>query len=311
MNPVLPDHVSIREVAPRDGFQSWPDVVPTPVKIDVIKALIAAGLKEIETTSFVSPKAVPQLADAADVMAAVPRGDVIHTVLVPNLKGARSALDAGADRLNLVISASEAHNKANLNRTIDQSLEALAGIAGLLKGKTTDLVGTVSVTFGCPLSGPVPLENVLRLVAAFDRQGIRTVILGDTTGMATPLRVIETVTALKDRFRDTQFVLHLHNNRGSAMANLYAGLQAGISGFDTALGGIGGCPSVPQAAGNLSTEDVVCMLEDMGIETGIDLSALLDAARFLQKSLNQTLPGQVLKSGPIFPKSSTLKKSII
>lgn len=300
MNHVLPEHVKIREVAPRDGFQSWPDFVPTPVKIDVIKALIFAGLKEIETTSFVSPKAVPQLADADEVMAAVPRGDVIHTALVPNLKGAQAALDAGADRLNVVISASEAHNKANLNRTIGQSLADLGGIAGLLKGEKTDLVGTISVTFGCPLSGPVAVENVLRLVQAYDRHGISTVILGDTTGMATPLRVIQMVTALKDRFRDTEFVLHLHNNRGSAMANLYAGLQAGISGFDTALGGIGGCPSVPQAAGNLPTEDVVCMLEDMGIETGIDLLALLDAARFLQKSLNQTLPGQVLKSGLIY-----------
>lgn len=300
MNHALPEYVKIREVAPRDGFQSWPDFVPTPVKIDVIKALISAGLKEIETTSFVSPKAVPQMADAAVVMAAVPRGDVIHTALVPNLKGAQAALDAGADRLNVVISASEAHNKANLNRTIDQSLADLGGIAGLLKGEKTDLVGTISVTFGCPLSGQVAVENVLRLVQAYDRHGISTVILGDTTGMATPLRVIQMVTTLKDRFRDTEFVLHLHNNRGSAMANLYAGLQAGISGFDTALGGIGGCPSVPQAAGNLPTEDVVSMLEDMGIETGIDLSVLLDAARFLQKSLNQMLPGQVLKSGPIY-----------
>jgi hydroxymethylglutaryl-CoA lyase len=300
MNHALPEYVKIRDVAPRDGFQSWPDFVPTPVKIDVIKALISAGLKEIETTSFVSPKAVPQMSDAAEVMAAVPRGDIVHTALVPNLKGARAALDAGADRLNVVISASEAHNKANINRTIDQSLADLGGIAGLLKGEKTDLVGTISVTFGCPLSGPVSVENVLHIVQAYDRHGVSTVILGDTTGMATPLRVIQMLTTLKDYFRETEFVLHLHNNRGSAMANLYAGLQAGVSGFDTALGGIGGCPSVPQAAGNLPTEDVVCMLEDMGIETGIDLSALLDAARFLQKSLNQMLPGQVLKSGPIY-----------
>jgi hydroxymethylglutaryl-CoA lyase len=303
MECVLPEHVFIREVAPRDGFQSWPEFVPTPVKIDVVRALIAAGLKEIEVTSFVSPKAVPQMADAAQVMAAVPRGDVTYTVLVPNLKGAEAALNAGADQINVVISASEVHNKANLNCTIDQSLAALAGIVDLLKGEKPNLAGTVAVAFGCPLSGPVPIDDLIRLVQAYNDFGIRTVSLGDTTGMATPLRVIQTITALRKHFGNTEFILHLHNNRGAAMANLYAGLQAGVSIFDTALGGIGGCPNVPQAAGNLPTEDVVCMLEDMGIHTGVDLSALLDAARFLQKSLNRSLPGQVLKSGPIFKKS--------
>lgn len=297
----MPKRVFIREVAPRDGFQSWPRFIPTNTKIEVIKALIAAGVTEIETTSFVHPRAVPQMADAAEVMAAVPRDGVLHTALVPNLKGAQAALDAGAERLNVVISASEAHNMANLNCAIEHSLDSLAAIAGLTAEANASLVGTVAVTFGCPFSGRVSREAVLRLAESYGRSGIKTIILGDTTGMATPLRVIRMVDFLKSRLGDVELVLHLHNNRGSAMANLYAGLEAGVTTFDTALGGIGGCPNVPQAAGNLATEDVVCMLEDMGIHTGIDLTALIEAAHFLEKCLDQTLPGQVLKSGPILP----------
>lgn len=296
-----PRSVVIREVGPRDGFQAWPRFIPTAIKIDAVKALIAAGVKEIETTSFVNPRAVPQMADAAEVMAAVPREGVIHTALVPNLKGARDAIQADVDRLNVIISASEAHNKANLNCSIDQSLAELAAVAELARDHQIPLIATIAVAFGCPYSGQVPLEDVARLVEAYDRHGISNIILGDTTNMATPIRVMERMAALQDRFGHLEFVLHFHNNRGSAMANLLAGLEAGVTIFDTALGGMGGCPNVPQAAGNLSTEDVVCMLEDMGIDTGIDLEALVEAARALQKSLNQTLPGNVLKSGPILP----------
>jgi hydroxymethylglutaryl-CoA lyase len=297
----LPQEVVIREVGPRDGFQSWPQFIPTSIKVEVVKALIAAGVREIETTSFVSPRAVPQMADAVEVMKAVPREGVIHTALVPNLKGTQMALDAGMDRMNFIISASEAHNKANLNSSIDQSLADLAPIAQLARDNNTELIATVSVAFGCPYSGHVPIEDVFRLVDAFKQEGITNIILGDTTNMASPTKVIERVGDLLGRFSDLELVLHFHNNRGSAMANLLAGLEAGVTFYDTALGGIGGCPNVPQAAGNLCTEDVVCMLEDMGIHTGISLEGLLEAARFLQTSLNQILPGQVLKSGPIQP----------
>jgi hydroxymethylglutaryl-CoA lyase len=297
----LPQEVVIREVGPRDGFQSWPQFIPTSIKVEVVKALIAAGVREIETTSFVSPRAVPQMADAVEVMKAVPREGVIHTALVPNLKGTQMALDAGMDRMNFIISASEAHNKANLNSSIDQSLADLAPIAQLARDNNTELIATVSVAFGCPYSGHVPIEDVFRLVDAFKQEGITNIILGDTTNMASPTKVIERVGDLLGRFSDLELVLHFHNNRGSAMANLLAGLEAGVTFYDTALGGIGGCPNVPQAAGNLCTEDVVCMLEDMGIHTGISLEGLLEAARFLQTCLNQILPGQVLKSGPIQP----------
>jgi hydroxymethylglutaryl-CoA lyase len=297
----LPDAVKIREVAPRDGFQSWPEFVPTETKVEVIKAAIAAGITEFETTAFVSAKAVPQMRDAADVLKAVLRKGVVHGALVPNLKGAELAVAAGADLLNVVISASVSHNMANFNRTISESVSYLEPIFQLSKDNNLGVIGAVAVAFGCPFDGEVPIDDVLKLVSTFVSLGSETIAMADTTGMATPLRVKKLVSTIKDRFPDKEVLLHLHNNRGSAMANLYAGLEAGATIFDTSLGGIGGCPNVPQASGNLATEDVVCMLEDMGINTGINLEALLDAARLLEKRLKKVLPGQVLKSGPIFP----------
>ncbi len=295
----MPERVKIREVAPRDGFQSWPEFVPTATKVEVIKSVMAAGVTEFESTAFVSPKAVPQMADAADLLKSLPRNGAIHGALVPNLKGAQLAVAAGADQLNVVISASESHNMANFRRTIDESLASLEPIFQLAKENKVSVIGAVAVAFGCPFEGRIPVNNVVKLIEAFVSLGSEVIALGDTTGMATPLRVKEMVGALKQRFPEKEVLLHLHNNRNSAMANLYAGLEAGVTIFDTALGGIGGCPNVPQAAGNLATEDVVCMLEDMGIQTGIDLQKLLEAAHLLQKRLGKDLPGQVLKSGPI------------
>jgi hydroxymethylglutaryl-CoA lyase len=263
---------------------------------------MAAGVKEIETTSFVSPKAVPQMADAAKVMAAVPREGANHAALVPNLKGATLALEAGADQLMVVISASEAHNKANFNRTIDQSLADLEPIFGLAAEKNVQVFGATAVAFGCPYQGDVPEEDVLRLVNAYVDYGAHALGLADTTGMATPQRVESLVSKVKDRYPDKELMLHLHNNRGTAMANLLTGLTAGATIFDTALGGIGGCPNVPQAAGNLATEDVVYMLEEMGVATGIDLVALIKAAQKMEKILGRMLPGQVMKSGPRDPR---------
>lgn len=297
----LPDKVKIREVAPRDGFQSWPEFVPTEIKLEVIKAAKAAGVTEFETTAFVSPKAVPQMGDAAEVIKAAPREGVIHAALVPNLKGAENAVAAGVDQLNVVISASEAHNMANFRRPIADSMAALEPIFSLARKHKVGVVGAVAVAFGCPFSGEVPHDDVLKLMESYVNYGAEAIALGDTTGMATPIRIQQLVGVLQDRFPDKPLSLHLHNNRGTGMANLLAGLQAGVTLFDASLGGIGGCPNVPQASGNLATEDVVCMLEDMGVHTGIDLEALLDAARFLEKSLKQALPGQVLKSGPILP----------
>ncbi len=297
----LPDKVQIREVAPRDGFQSWPEFVPTEIKLEVIKAAMAAGVTEFETTAFVSPKAVPQMADAVEVIKAVPREGVTHAALVPNLRGAENAVAAGVDQLNVVISASEAHNMANFRRPIADSLAALEPIFQLARKNDVGVVGAVAVAFGCPFSGEVPAADVIKIIETYVDYGSESIALGDTTGMATPLRLQQLAGSIMDRFPDKPLSLHLHNNRGTGMANLLAGLQIGVTMFDASLGGIGGCPNVPQASGNLATEDVVCMLEDMGIDTGIDLDALLEAARFLEKSLKQVLPGQVLKSGPILP----------
>ena len=298
----LPSEVKIREVAPRDGFQSWPDFVPTEKKLEVIRSAIAAGLTEIEVTSFVNPKAIPQMRDAADVLAGLPEGEAIRVALVPNLRGAQLALQAKADELLVFISASEEHNLANVQRSVNDSLADLEAIFSLAREKGVPVQGAVAVSFGCPYRGDVDPADVFRVAEAFLEKGAHAVILADTTGMATPLRIKSLVKAFQQAFPGAGFGLHLHNNRGTAMANLYAALEAGARMFDTSLGGIGGCPNVPQAAGNLPTEDVVYMLEEMGISTGIDLVPLIKAACRLEGILGRSLPGQVMKSGPRDPK---------
>jgi hydroxymethylglutaryl-CoA lyase len=294
--------IYIREVAPRDGFQSWPEFVPTDKKLEVIKLLIEAGVTEMETTSFVSPKAIPQMRDAAEVMEGVPRNGCIHSPLVPNMKGAQLAFNSGADKLVVVISATDAHNLANVRRTINESLADLQSIFELAKRMEKPVMGAMAVAFGCPYQGDVPEDDVYRLAEAYINGGASSVNLADTTGMATPTRILKLLKGFTRRFPETPYSLHLHNNRGTAMANLYAALEAGADIFDAALGGIGGCPNVPQAAGNLPTEDVVFMLEDMGFDTGIDLMKLIKAARHFESILGHTLPGQVMKSGPRDPK---------
>ncbi len=294
----LPPQVTLREVGPRDGFQSLKRVLPALDKLKVIEALIAAGVTRMETTSFVSPRAIPQLKDAADVMAGVPRQGVIHAAMVPNLKGAERALAADVDELVVVMSASEAHNQANIRQNIDASLTDLGPIFSKVQQQRVPVIGAIAVAFGCPYQGAVPIKDVMSLASAYIENGAAAVMLADTVGLATPLRVHHMVETFQKRFGDTTLILHFHNNRGIAMANLLAALTVGVTHFDTALGGIGGCPNVPRAAGNLATEDVVFMLEDMGIQTGIDLSKLIEAARLLEKYLGTTLPGQVMKSGP-------------
>lgn len=294
----LPRQVIIREVGPRDGFQSLKAFLPTADKLDVIEAIAEAGVTQIETTSFVSPQAIPQLKDAAEVMGGVSRQGVTHAAMVPNIRGTENALAAATDQLVVVISATEAHNQANVHRGIDASLAELDGIFSLARQHAVPVIGAIAVAFGCPYQGDVPSADVFDIVRAYLEKGAVSVILADTTGMATPIRVANLVEKFRKRFFDAELILHCHNNRGVAMANLLAALTAGVTRFDTALGGIGGCPYVPQASGNLATEDVVFMLEDMGIMTGIDLSKIIQAARLLEKRLGYTLPGQVMKSGP-------------
>ena len=298
----LPSKVKLREVAPRDGFQSLKDFLPTEQKLQIIEAVVQAGVKYIESTSFVSPKAIPQLRDATDLLAQVPREGIIHAAMVPNLRGAQNAIAARADQLVVVISATEAHNQENVRRSIDESLGDLDAIFTLAKESDTPVIGALAVSFGCPYQGDVPEKDVFRVVDEYISRGAVSIILADTTGMTTPARVEQMVLKFRDRFPGVEFTLHFHNNRGTAMANLLTALMAGATTFDTALGGIGGCPYVPQAAGNLPTEDVVFMLEDMGVSTGIDLEAIIGAAHLLEKILGYSLPGQVMKSGPRDPK---------
>ena len=297
----LPEKVIIREVAPRDGFQSWPEFVPTDKKLEIIGALMEAGVSEIETTSFVSPKAVPQMRDAAEVMKADRRPGCIHSALIPNLKGAQLALDAGADKICVIISATDIHNQANVRRSIADSLADLEAIFALAREQDVPVLGGVGVAFGCPHQGDVPADDVLKIVQAYVESGAASILLADTTGMAIPTHVAELVGVFRERFPGIPLGLHFHNNRGTAMTNLYAALTAGADIFDTALGGIGGCPNVPDAAGNLPTSDVVYMIESIGIDTGIDLEASIRAARLLEEILGQKLPGQVMKSGPREP----------
>lgn len=297
----LPTQVRLREVSPRDGFQSLRDFLPTDQKLKIIEAIARSGVRDIEATSFVGPEAVPQLRDAADLMDRVSRSHITYSAIVPNLQGAQNAIAAKADQLVVVISATEAHNQANVRRSVDESLAGLDPIFTAARDTETAVIGAVAVAFGCPYQGDVPDGDVFRIVKSYLSKGAISVILADTTGLATPRRVEQMVQQVKGHFPDTEFVLHFHNNRGTAMANLLSALMTGVTTFDTALGGIGGCPYVPQAAGNLATEDVVFMLEDMGISTGIDLEGIIKAAHLLEKTLGYSLPGQVMKSGPRDP----------
>ncbi len=293
--------VTIREVALRDGLQAEKEFVPTSEKLALIHALSQAGVQYIETTSFVSPRAIPQLQDAPELMARVERGRLIHEVMVPNLKGAQLAIEAGADRLIVFVSASETHNQANVRHSIGESLADLDDIFNLAQTRDVPVSGVIAVAFGCPFEGRVPKEEVLHIAQHFFGRGADRISLADTTGMSNPLQITESVSHFREQLPDVALCMHLHNNRGVAMANLYAGYLAGVTMFDTSLGGIGGCPNVPQAAGNLATEDVAFMFEEMGVETGLDLSGLIKAAHRLEKILKHPLPGQVMKSGPSDP----------
>lgn len=297
---VLPHRAIITDVVCRDGFQDEPQIVPTEEKLRVIDGLVRAGVTSIEATSFVHPKVVPQMADADEVVARAPRGKgVRYSALLPNLKGAQRAIAAGIDEIHLVVSASDSHNRANLNRTTHESLEQLAQVAEYVQREASHvtLVGTIATSFGCPFEGDVPFTRLSQVIERFVGMGMEQIVLADTTGMANPQQVGRTVRAAMERFPGIEWGLHLHNTRGMGLANAYAGLQAGITRFDSSLGGLGGCPFAPGATGNISTEDLVHMLHEMGVETGIDLDALIAEARQLQNIVGHELASFVIKGG--------------
>ena len=297
-------HVAVTEVGTRDGFQSEAAFIPTEEKAGVIDAMIAAGLTHIEATSFVSPRAVPQLADAQEVLARVRRRSEAHlSALVPNPRGAERALAASVDEMVCFVSASETHNCANLNAPIAASLANVAEVASIAKGRTP-LRGAIACAFGCPFEGEVPVDAALRVVDAYATLGIDRLTLGDTTGMATPPTVSRLVQAIARRFPQMRVALHFHNTRGIGLANVVVGLDLGVREFESSIGGLGGCPFAPGATGNVCTEDLVYLLEESGYDTGVDLEALISVAQRVEAIVGRTLPGQVMKAGPRLRKYS-------
>jgi hydroxymethylglutaryl-CoA lyase len=289
----LPGSVSIREVGPRDGLQSEAPL-PVEARVRLVDALSATGVARIEAGSFVSPTAVPAMAGSDQVFARMRRRPgVVYSALVPNERGARDALAAGADRLQVVVAASESYNRRNVNRTVEETLGQIAGVVRLAGATPVD--ATISTAWGCPYQGEVPLARVVGLAERLVGLGCRAVSLGDTTGMATPTRVEALLDALDGV---APLNCHFHDTRGTGLANLLAAVQAGCTDLDTAVGGLGGSPTAPGAGGNVASEDAVHMLEDMGVATGIDLDALLAAARTAGELVGHRLRGQVLVAGP-------------
>ncbi|MGH2701451.1 MAG: hydroxymethylglutaryl-CoA lyase [Actinomycetota bacterium] len=297
----IPQRVVITEVVTRDGFQDEPRFVSTEDKRSLIHGLMKAGVASIEVTSFVHPKVVPQMQDAGELLSSVDRRpDVTLSALIPNLKGAERAVEAGVDEMHLVLSASESHNRANLNRSVDESLAQLLEVCDFVRRRdSTVILGAgIATSFACPFEGRVELDQLLRIVGSLVERGVVLVNLADTTGMTNPRDVRMTCEAVRDEHPDLALGLHLHNTRGMALANALAGLQAGIDRFDSSLGGIGGCPFAPGATGNVSTEDLVHMLHEMRIDTGIDLDALMrETARLPAMLGHHALESQVLRAG--------------
>ena len=298
-----PPRLYINDVAVRDGFQIEKRFVPTSTKVELVNQLARTGLHKIEVTSFVSPKAVPALADANDVLAAIERvPGVVYVALVPNLRGVRNAADTAKkpDELNGVVSASETHNRANINRTHEQSLAEMPEMVKGAHAAGMKISMSLSTTFGCPFEGHVHEDVVMDFVARFRDMGFDGISLADTTGMANPRQVRELVGKVLERFpppNETYYTLHFHNTRGMGLANVVAGIEAGVRSFDGSLSGLGGCPFAPGATGNICTEDMVNMLEDMGYDTRVDLAKLLAVARRMPMVVGHDVPGQVMKAG--------------
>jgi hydroxymethylglutaryl-CoA lyase len=294
----LPERVTITEVGTRDGFQIEPEWIPTELKVEAVDRLSEAGIPRIEVTSFVHPKVVPQMRDAEEVMARIRRRPgTTYAALVPNDKGAVRAADARADAIHTVVSASESHNLANVNMTIDESLQKLAAVMRVAEQAGLPVLCAVSTSFGCPFEGEVPLPRLERVVAALADLGARAVGLADTTGMANPRQVARVLEHLMPRFSGVEWVLHTHDTRALAIPNILAAMECGVTRFDSSIGGLGGCPFAPGASGNVCTEDLVHGLHAMGVETGIDLDRLIAAGRRVQEIVGRTLPGQILKAG--------------
>jgi len=302
MSPPAVTRAKIREVGPRDGFQNEPEVIPTETKVRLINALARTGLRRLEVTSFVRPDVIPQLADAREVLESIDvPGVVSRSVLIPNERGLDNALALREhfDEINVFLSASETHNRKNVNRSVDESVTALERVLPRAREAGLRCEAVVSVAFGCPYEGRVDPERVLAIARRLVQAGAQEIGFGDTTGMANPLQVREFFPVARRQLPDVELTAHFHNTRGQGLANVYAALEAGIDSFEASFGELGGCPVPAGATGNVATEDVVSMLHEMGVETGIDLPALLACSHAVGEYLGRPLGSHTLVAGPV------------
>ncbi len=299
--PPLPEGapVTVCEVGPRDGFQIEREVIPTGRKVEIVEALFEAGVRHLQATSFVSPRAVPQLADAEELLRRIrrPAGAVV-SALVPNLRGAERAAEAGVDAVHTVVSASETHNRKNVNRSRADSLAEFERVFERLDGSGIAVEGGMACAFGCPFEGEVPPGEVARIARRYQELGATRVGLGDTTGMAVPRTVRAAVEAIREAAPGLRIGLHFHNTRGVGLACVMEGLALGVDYYDASIGGLGGCPFAAGATGNISTEDLVYLLEEGGHPTGVSLDGIIRAAHLVEGVIGRELPGQVMKAGP-------------
>ncbi len=298
----LPTRVRVREVGPRDGFQNEPEVIPTADKVRLIELLGATGLQRIEITSFVRPDVIPQLADASEVLSAVNLPEAVSvSVLIPNERGLERALPLRDrfEEINGFLSASETHNRRNVGRSVAESLTGLGRTFARAIDEGLRCEGVISTSFGCPYEGHVPVGRVLDVAAALADAGAVEVGFGDTTGMANPVQVREFFEAARSRLPGVELTAHFHNTRGQGLANVLAALEAGVESFESSFGELGGCPVPAGATGNIATEDLVSMLHEMGIATGVDLVLLLEASRSVRDVLGRPLGSHVLLAGPV------------
>lgn len=298
----LPGSVRIREVGPRDGFQNEPETIATADKVRLIDMLSASGLRRIEVTSFVRPDVIPQLADAEQVLESVQRREgVSFSVLIPNERGLERALAQRErfDEVNVFVSASETHNRRNVNRSVEDSLAGLERTLASAREAGLRCEGVISTSFGCPYEGEVPRERVFAIAERLAGAGCAEIGFGDTTGMANPRQAGEFFAAAGERLGGVELTAHFHNTRGQGLANVLAALEQGVESFESSFGELGGCPVPAGATGNVASEDVVSMLHEMGVETGVELPRLIEAARAAQDVLGRPLGAHVLTAGPV------------
>ena len=299
---MIPKAVRIREVGPRDGFQNEPETIATADKVRLVEMLARTGVRRLEVTSFVRADVVPQLADGREVLeqADIP-DEVSVSVLVPNMRGLEAALEVREkiDEVNVFLSASETHNRRNVNRSVEESLQGLEQVLARATEKRLRCEGVVSTSFGCPYEGYVPVERVFEIARRLSAAGAVEIGFGDTTGMANPIQVGEFFRRAAEEVAEVERTAHFHDTRGQALANVLAALEVGVDSFESSFGQLGGCPVPPGATGNVASEDLVSMLREMGIETGIDLGELLDAARAAQETLGRPLASHTLVAGPV------------